>query len=160
VEENPKVPAVAPPRGFFQARVDEKGRCKLPAAVQQYLTAIGVKTVFITTLDLTTARLYPISVWEQNEKILENPGASAAQAKTLSFLAKHYGGDSDLDTQGRVLLSQEIRRKLKMENQAVWIGHDKGAFEIYSESVYNAKLAEHEGQAISALDELQKNGFK
>lgn len=149
-----------PPRGFHQARVDEKGRCKLPAALLQYLNAQGVKKVFITTLDLTTARLYPISVWEQNEKMLENPGASALQAKAVSFLAKHYGADSDLDGQGRVLLPQELRRKLQMENQPVWLGYDKGALEIYGEAIYQKRLAEYEALALAALEEMQKNGFK
>ncbi len=154
------VVAEPPPRVFHQARVDEKGRCKLPSAFQQYLAAQGVKKVFITTIDLSTARLYPIRVWEQNEKLLESAGTATAQAKAVSFLAKHYGDDSELDGQGRFLLPQELRRKLGMENQPVWLGYDKGALEIYGEAVYRKKLAEYEAQAVSALEALQVLGFK
>jgi MraZ protein len=160
VDQDLKVPGVEPPRGFHQARVDEKGRCKLPAIVQQYLAAQGVKKVFITSLDLTTARLYPISVWEQNEKMLAEPGPAATQAKAISFMAKHYGADSELDAQGRVLVPQVLRRKLQMEDQQVWVGFDKGAFEMYSDPSYQAKLLEYEAAAAGALEELQKAGFK
>ena len=63
--------AVDPPRGFFPARVDEKGRLKLPAAFQQYLNDIGEKRVFITTLDVATVRIYPNSLWKQNENFFD-----------------------------------------------------------------------------------------
>lgn len=161
MDETPSVVAVEPPpRGFHQARVDEKGRCKLPAAVHQHLVATGVKKVFITTVDLATARLYPISVWEENEKLFANPGAAAPQAKAISFLARHYGSDSDVDGQGRVLLPQELRKKLQMENQPVWLGFDKGALEMYGEANYQKKLAESEAEALAALEVMQMNGFK
>jgi MraZ protein len=67
VEANPRPAPVEPPRGTYQARVDEKGRLKLPAVFQQYLTDLGETKVFVTSLDVRIARIYPISVWKENE---------------------------------------------------------------------------------------------
>jgi MraZ protein len=160
VEENPNPTVVEPPRGFHQARVDEKGRCKLPAVVQAYFGAQGVKKVFITTLDLHTVRLYPIPVWEQNEKLFEKPGEEAENAEKVYFLARHFGADSDLDNQGRVLLPQELRRELGIENQPVWLGYDKGAIEMYGETIYQAKLAEAKAEIAGAILAMKKKGLK
>jgi DNA-binding transcriptional regulator/RsmH inhibitor MraZ len=99
-------------------------------------------------------------VWEQNEKLFENPGEVAPQAKRMSFLAKHYGGDSEVDAQGRILVPQVLRKKLQMEDQPVWLGHDKGAIEIYGEAVYQAKLTEYETEVMEDLEVLQKKGLK
>ena len=71
VEDQPKAMPVEPPRGFFSAHVDDKGRLKLPVDVQQYLGAIGDDKLFVTSVDDRIARIYPISVWKGNEKVLE-----------------------------------------------------------------------------------------
>ena len=62
------------PRGFFTARVDEKGRLKLPAEITEYLAALGEQQVFVTTVNGTTARIYPISVWRRNENFWKRSG--------------------------------------------------------------------------------------
>ena len=158
--DDSKTAVAEPPRGFQQARVDEKGRCKLPAVVQSYFAGQNVKKVFITTLDLLTARLYPIPVWEQNEKLFEAPGDQAAEAEKVSFLAQHFGGDSDVDAQGRVLVPQELRRELGLENQPVWLAYDKGAIAMYGESIYKAKLAEARTGNAEAVSAMKKKGLK
>ena len=158
--DDSKTALVEPPRGFHQARVDEKGRCKLPAAVQSYFAGQNVKKVFITTLDTLTARLYPIPVWEQNEELFDAAGDQAAEAEKVSFLAQHFGGDSDVDTQGRVLVPQELRRELGLENQPVWLVYDKGAIAMYGEAIYKAKLAEARAEIAAAVGAMKKKGLR
>jgi MraZ protein len=160
VEESVKVPGVEPPRGFHPARVDEKGRLKLPSIFQQYMADLGEKQVFITTLDVRTARLYPISVWKENERLLENPGEEAENADAVAFLSKHYGADSELDGQGRVLMPQGLRRELEIENQPVYVGYDRGAIEVYGEAMYQQKLAEYRAHISTSVGALKKKGLK
>ena len=66
-----------PPHSIAQARVDDKGRLKLPAEFLEYLKKLGVNMVFVTTLDKKTARIYPISLWKSNLLFLENSGENA-----------------------------------------------------------------------------------
>jgi MraZ protein len=128
--------------------------------VQSYFAGQNVKKVFITTLDLLTARLYPIPVWEHNEKLFEAPGDEAADAEKVYFVARHFGADSDIDGQGRVLVPQELRRQLGLENQPVWLGYDKGAIEIYGEAVYQKKLADATAEIAAAVSAMKKKGLK
>ena len=58
---------VEAPRGTLSGRVDEKGRLKLPAALVQYLESIGERKLFVTTLNIATALIYPISSWRETE---------------------------------------------------------------------------------------------
>ena len=69
------------PRGVFRAAVDDKGRLKLPASIVQYLEALGERKVFITTLDEAEARIYPLSVWRETEKMLQEPGDDFRRAE-------------------------------------------------------------------------------
>ena len=160
VEENSRPKVVEPPRGFHQARVDEKGRLKLPAVFQQYLGDLGEKQVFITTLDLRTVRLYRSSLWKENENLFENAGDDAENADAVAFLSKHYGADSELDGQGRVLVPQELRKDLQVENQPVWLGYDRGAIEVYGEAIYQQKLADSKSKIATAVGALRKKGLK
>lgn len=159
-DEEPKTAVVEPPRGFHQARIDEKGRLKLPAVIQQYLGELREQQVFITTLDLRTARLYPRSVWKENEILFENAGEDADNAEAVSFLSKHYGADSELDGQGRVLIPQELRRELGIEGQTVFLGYDRGAVEVYGEAMYTQKLAASKASIPAAVSALKKRGLK
>jgi MraZ protein len=159
VESDPNsAPAYDAPRGFHQARCDEKGRVKLPAALHQYLRALGEKKLFVTTLDERTARLYPISSWKETEKILENAGDDAEAAEHVTFLANHYGVDSDMDDQGRLLLPKELRQELGLENQPVWLLWSKGKIEMLGETVYKQRFDEARGRKTDALARLKARG--
>jgi MraZ protein len=160
VDENPTATVVEPPRGFHSARVDEKGRLKLPAVFQQWLADLGEKRVFVTTIDSSTVRLYRTSVWKENEILFENAGEDAESADAISFLAKHYGADSEIDSQGRVLVPKVLREDLAMENQAVWLGYDRGAIEVYSDAMYQQKLAAFKQKIGTAVGALRKKGLK
>lgn len=149
-----------PPRGTLQARVDEKGRLKLPAAIQQYLGRLGENKVFITTLDLKSARLYPTSLWQENEVFFSQPSDDPDELADVQLLANHYGADSDLDTQGRVLFPTELRRDLGMENQPVWLECQKGRINVYSQQEYGQRLERAKTRAAEKLRSLESKGLK
>jgi MraZ protein len=147
VEDDPRPASVEPPRGTFQARVDEKGRLKLPAAFHKYLNDLGEQKVFITSLDTRTARIYPIAVWKDNEKLFDGNSADPDAAADVAWLANHFGADSEIDTQGRVLVPTELRRHLKIENEPVWLDCYRGRINLYSN-------AEYEQRRLRALDNI------
>ena len=75
-------------------------------------------------------------------------------------MARHYGAVSDLDTQGRVLVPQVLRRKLSIEDQQVWLGYDNGVIEIYGEAMYQRRLAEAEDGIGAAADLMKQQGVR
>ncbi|MBS1876038.1 MAG: hypothetical protein JSU00_22690 [Acidobacteria bacterium] len=159
-ETTPKTAPVDPPRGFHQGRVDEKGRLKLPAVFQEYLAKSGVDSLFITTMDRSTTKLYTKADWAANEAFFASPGEEAAEwADAVQFCANHYGADSSIDGQGRVLVPQELRRDLGIENQPVWLVNEKGVITVYGEQMYQQKLAAMKASLPTAFRELKKKSL-
>ena len=151
---------IEPPRGIYPARVDDKGRLKLPAAFQQYLSSLGEERVFITSLDVRTARIYPISVWKENEQFFEEYNEDPQVAEDVAFIANDLGADSGLDSQGRLLVPQELRRTLGIENQPVWLDCYKGRINVYSREIYEERKS-RAGQGIAEkVRVLERKGLK
>ena len=133
---------VEPPRGMYPSRLDDKGRLKLPGAFQQYFSALREKKLFVTSLDRRTAQVYPMEVWRGNEKFFENYRDDVRLARNVAFNAADLGAESEMDGQGRILFSPELRRELGIENQPVRLYAYRGRIEILSEAIYEERKRE------------------
>lgn len=152
--------AVEAPRGFLSARVDEKGRLKLPSAIAEYVAALGDHKVFVTTVNGSTARIYPISVWKQNEILLEEDGEDTGLKEDVAFIAYHFGADSDVDAQGRVLVPTELRRNLKLEGEQVYLRCFKQRIEVIGKAVYDERLSKAMAGLSDKVQSLEKKGLR
>ena len=158
--KNNNLVTAEPPHSIVQASVDEKGRLKLPVEFLQYLEALKVTTVFITTFDLRLARIYPMRVWEVNKALLQNAGENAAAAERLAFLAKAYGGDAEIDKSGRVLLPAKLREALNLEKQPVWLDEFQGRINVVTRQVHDERMQLAKANMSEDLKTLEKLGLK
>jgi MraZ protein len=150
---------IEPPRGTYPARLDDKGRLKLPADFQQFFSALREKKLFVTSLDERTAQVYPMQVWRQNEKFFAEYREDPKVARVMAFRAAHYGGESEMDAQGRILFPPELRRKLGIENQPVRIYAFRGRITVMSEPVYEEHVQESLQLPPDAQDKLEMAGL-
>ncbi len=151
---------VDPPRGTLSGRVDEKGRLKLPAAVVQYLESLGERKVFITTLNTSTALIYPISVWRETENMLQEAGDDADVRADVAFVANHYGEDAEVDAQGRVLMPTTLRRELNLEKDDVHLLCFKQRIEVFGSKVYEERLSRARTNLAEKVSALEKKGVR
>lgn len=159
--EEAKSTGVDPPRGLWGAKVDDKGRLKLPANFAQYLTALQAEKVFITSMDESTGKIYTIPVWNENVKLLESgSGEQRAWGKQLLFRANHNGADAELDQQGRLLLPSEMRRKLGFENAQVYLEAYDGLFNIYSQKVHDEMMRLSDEDRHTKLAHFEEKGLR
>src|SRR5215467_614449 len=121
---------------MYPARVDDKGRLKLPVGFQQYLAGLAEKKLFVTSFDRRVGQIYPIANWRETKKFLYSQTENAKPASRIAFNAQDLGADSEMDNQGRVLLPPEMRRELGIENQSVRLFAYKGHVQILSEAMY------------------------
>lgn len=149
-----------PPHSIEGATVDEKGRLKLPAKVVAYFSAMGVKEVFISTTDLRQVTIYPLPVWKRNEELFENPGDDVEAVERLALLMKHYGGDSEIDASGRVLLPSLLRAELGLEKQPVVVQFHGGCFNVRSRKVHEEQLQAARASLAQDASVLKKRGLK
>jgi MraZ protein len=151
---------VEPPHSIAQARVDDKGRLKLPSEFLEYLKKLGVDKVFITTLDRQLARIYPISVWKANENLFADAGDLAETAEDVAYIAKVYGGDSEIDAQGRVLMPAALRRVIEIESQPVYLDCYNGRINVASKAVHEERLNRATANLPEKVKTLEKKGLK
>ncbi len=95
-------------RGNCPAKVDEKGRLKIPAVFLEELKEYG-NQFYITSPTGETARIYPMKVWSEIEdKLARLPTTNKAKRKFL-MRTSYYGQTVEMDGQGRVLLPAVLR---------------------------------------------------
>ena len=109
-------------RGNHRAKVDEKGRLKIPAAFLGELRESGEKGFFVTSLNGLSARIYPMEEWEKIEKALTRVGSINRTKKKFLNLANYYGQQVRLDKQGRVLMPSILRESAAMKGEVDVLG--------------------------------------
>jgi MraZ protein len=108
-------------RGNHEARVDEKGRVKIPADFLEQLREHGNK-YYVTSESGEYAKVYPMKVWnEVEEKLAKIPSHSRAKQKYLTQ-TNYYGGVVELDSQGRILVPPILREEAKIKGDVFVMG--------------------------------------
>lgn len=96
-------------RGSAPARIDDKGRLKVPTMFRSVIQDQQGADVFVTSLSGESVRIYPLAVWiEIERKLMEMPGNHPSRLKFLDRV-NYYGQASELDGQGRVVIPQHLR---------------------------------------------------
>lgn len=147
------------PRGMYPSRLDDKGRAKLPVAFQQYFGALREKKLFVTSLDRRIAKIYPMAVWRQNEKFFDTYREDPRVLRNVAFNANDLGAESEMDNQGRILFSPELRRELGIENQSVRLYAHRGHIEVLSETIYEERKREAAQTVADDLARLEAAGL-
>ncbi|HWY42389.1 MAG TPA: hypothetical protein VNX66_02755 [Candidatus Sulfotelmatobacter sp.] len=103
-------------RGNYPAKVDDKGRLKIPAVYLEQLKAFG-NQFYITSPTGDTARIYPISVWQAIEEKLSKVSSQNQAKRKFLMHTSYYGQMAEMDQQGRVLLPAILREKAQTKGE-------------------------------------------
>ena len=109
-------------RGNAPARIDEKGRLKVPNAFRSLLESTYGRELFLTSLSGEYVRIYPMPVWiELEEKLAAMPSAHPAKLRFLDRV-NYFGQATELDVQGRVLIPLRLRESATMNGDVDVLG--------------------------------------
>jgi MraZ protein len=144
---------------MYPSRLDDKGRAKMPAAFQQFFAALREKKLFVTSLDRRIAQIYPMAIWRQNEKFFESYRDNPGLARKVAFNAADLGAEAEMDSQGRILFSQELRTELKLENAPVRLFAYRGRIEVLSDEIYQERKREASATAPEDVSKLEAAGL-
>lgn len=126
-------------RGNHPARVDDKGRLKLPAEFKRRVDEVYGPQFYITSKDGRRAEIYPIREWEKvEEKLAQIPSMNPAKKKFLD-VTNYYGQMAELDAAGRLLLPQILRESAKVTAEVVVLGAQT-YLEVVNHDDFRAKL--------------------
>jgi MraZ protein len=108
-------------RGNHPARVDEKGRLKVPAEFKRRVDELYGPQFFITSRDGKRAEIYPMKEWEKIEEAISKAPASGAKRKFLD-VTNYYGQVVEMDGQGRLLVPQQLREAAEIAGDVAVLG--------------------------------------
>ena len=96
-------------RGNHTARIDDKGRLKIPNAFRSLIEAEHGSDVFVTSLTGEDVRIYPMPVWVALEdKLARVPSTHPARLRFFDRV-NYYGQAAAIDSQGRVIIHPRLR---------------------------------------------------
>ena len=109
-------------RGSTSARIDDKGRLKVPNTFRRLVEQKHGREVFLTSLSGEYLRIYPMPVWiELEERLAAMPSTHPAKLRFLDRV-NYYGADGELDSQGRVIIPARLREAASMNGDVDVLG--------------------------------------
>ena len=109
-------------RGNHPAKVDEKGRLKVPSAFKQLLDAQHVGQFYVTSADGKSAEIWPLPEWEKREAQLAEFSTMDDAVQKYLNLTSYYGQQVEMDTQARIVLPQILRGTAKLDAEVAVMG--------------------------------------
>jgi MraZ protein len=142
-------------RGSYPAKIDDRGRLKLPTVFKATIEEQHGTALYVTSLTGESVRVYPMPVWMAIEGRLQKmPSVHPARLKFLDRV-NYYGQVTEYDTQGRVLIPARLREASSMAGEVDVLGQ-ADYLEVWNHDRFLAKLAR---ESFSADDARQLADF-
>jgi MraZ protein len=126
-------------RGNYAAKIDDKGRLKIPNAFRALIEETHGKELFVTSLTGEYVRIYPMPVWlALEEKLARVPSTHPSRLKYFDRV-NYYGQTADVDQQGRVLIHSRLRESAGMAGEVDVFGQYEW-LDVWSHERFVAKM--------------------
>jgi MraZ protein len=110
-------------RGNHTAKIDDKGRLKIPNAFRSLIESEHGADLFVTSLTGDEVRIYPMPVWiALEERLAQMPSTHPARLRFLDRV-NYFGQTAEIDAQGRVLIPSRLRESAGMAGEVDVLGH-------------------------------------
>jgi MraZ protein len=109
-------------RGSAPTKIDEKGRLKIPTDFRRVLEERYGPDLFVTSVEGSSALIYPLQVWEEIEqRLAEMPSTDRTKVRYLERV-NYFGQQVRWDVQGRILIPQILRESASISGDVVVSG--------------------------------------
>lgn len=101
-------------RGNFSAKIDDKGRLKIPAAFRGPIAEKYGESLFVTSVTGQSVQIYPMPVWiELEERAARIPPSHPSRNRFFDRV-NFFGQPAEIDRQGRVSVHTRLRETAAM----------------------------------------------
>ena len=125
-------------RGATKVTIDAKGRLAIPTRYRDRIISRCDGQLVVTVDKDYCLLLYPYPDWEEIERKLMRLPSLNKQARRLQRLMVGYATEIEMDGNGRILLSKELREFSSIERQSILIGQGN-KFELWDDDSWNKK---------------------
>jgi MraZ protein len=140
-------------RGNHPARIDDKGRIKIPNGFRVLIQSQYGDELFVTSITGDYVRLYPMAVWlEIERKLAQVPSTNPSRQRFLDRV-NFFGQTVTMDKQGRVVLPQSLRESAAMAGEVSVLGL-QNHLEVWNQKRLQERLkkepfTDEDGRALS-----------
>ena len=141
-------------RGNYPARVDEKGRLKVPADFKRLVDEKYGAQFYITSEDGKVAKIYPMEEWQRIEDKLSKLSNFNPAKRNFLMRTNYFGQVVEMDAQGRLLLPQLLREQADLKGEVAVMGY-LTYLEVHNmEALRNEVQTPFSAEDEKTLDEL------
>jgi transcriptional regulator MraZ len=129
-------------RGSSPAKIDDKGRLKLPTGFRRVLEDRWGPDLYVTSVLGDSALLYPLPEWEEIEaKLGAMPSTDRTKARFLERVS-YFGQQGRLDVQGRIVLPPILRESAGMTGEEVVVSGQINHLVVWNRERFVRRLEE------------------
>jgi MraZ protein len=136
-------------RGNHPAKIDEKGRLKIPTSFRNLIEQQYGKDLFITSISGEFVRIYPMPIWLDIEKKIAAVSSMNPTIQRFLNRVNYYGSVGTLDAQGRVVIQPLLRRSADVTGDVAVLGHQR-YLDVWNHDRIKTKL---EAEPVSEEDQ-------
>jgi len=125
-------------RGATKVTLDAKGRLAMPTRYRERLAARCDGHMVVTVDKDHCLLVYPLPDWEELERKLVRLPSMNKVARRIVRIMVGYATEVDMDANGRILVSRELRDFASLDRNAILIGQGN-KFELWDEPTWNEK---------------------
>lgn len=139
--------------GEYTHTLDEKNRMSLPV---KFRKEIGNSVVIAPGLD-NCLSLFTVKEWQKISSKLSDSSMLASDNRSFSRFMFGQAVDVGVDSQGRILIPENLKNRSKLSSKVVVIGV-QNRVEIWNEEAWNNYKKDVEGKADALADKLGQVG--
>lgn len=142
-------------RGNALAKVDDKGRLKLPSSYRSVIEPRYGREFFVTSFRGDSVRIYPMEVFAAFERRLVDASHVEPLVNRLRDSVNYFGQTAVMDTQGRILIHPLLRGKAGIDGEVAVLGQQNLLVvwnrKTFEERLEKAPLTDDDLRELAAL---------
>jgi MraZ protein len=144
-------------RGNAPAKIDEKGRLKLPSVYRSIIEPRFGNEFFVTSFRGDSVRIYPLEVYTAFEERMASASQVGPLINRLRDAVNYFGQTAVMDAQGRILIHPLLRDKAGINGEVAVLGQ-QNLLVVWNRRTFEERL-EKEPLSDDELRELEALGF-
>jgi MraZ protein len=126
-------------RGNAAAKVDQKGRLKLPSRFRAVIPDEYGRRFFVTSLRGDCAWIYPLEAWRAVERRVAAAPQSNPTIQKFKRNVNFFGHEAEIDGADRILLPAVLRERAAVHGDVFVMGADDH-LEVWNRDAFDAAL--------------------
>jgi MraZ protein len=127
-------------RGNALAKVDEKGRLKMPSVFRSIIEPRYGREFFVTSILGDHVRVYPMEVYAEYETRMGQASQVGPLVNRLRDALNYYGQTTTMDGQGRILIHPLLREKAGIDGEEVTVLGQHDRLVVWNRRTFEERL--------------------